>query len=76
MMGSRERKLKRGDTVFVDIGFGIKGYNSDISRVYIFGAKPTEEMVRTQRDCIAIQKRYRGAARPRARGRRISTGRS
>jgi Xaa-Pro aminopeptidase len=55
IMGSRERRLKRGDTVFVDIGFGIKGYNSDISRVYIFGAKPTEEMVRVQRACIAVQ---------------------
>lgn len=56
MMGNRERKLKRGDTVFVDIGFGIRGYNSDMSRVYIFGAKPTEEMVQVQRGCIAVQK--------------------
>lgn len=56
-MGSRERKLKRGDTVFVDFGFGIKGYNSDKSQVYIFGGKPTEDMIRLQRACIAIQQR-------------------
>lgn len=56
IMGSRERKLQRGDTIFIDIGFGIKGYNSDKSQVYIFGAKPTEEMVRVQRACIDIQK--------------------
>ncbi len=67
MMGSRERKLKRGDTVFVDIGFGIKGYNSDISRAYIFGGKPTEEMIRTQRECIAIQKRIAELIVPGAR---------
>lgn len=57
MMGSRERKLRRGDIVFVDIGFGIMGYNSDISQVYIFGAKPSGEMVRVQRACIEIQKK-------------------
>jgi Xaa-Pro dipeptidase len=57
IMGSRERKLKRGDIIFVDIGFGIQGYNSDKSQVYIFGAKPTDEMVREQRACIEIEKR-------------------
>ncbi len=57
VMGSRERKLRRGDTVFVDTGFGIKGYNSDISRVFIFGVKPTEQMTRAQRGCIAVQNR-------------------
>ncbi|NMA25330.1 MAG: aminopeptidase P family protein [Clostridiales bacterium] len=67
IMGSRERKLKRGDTVFIDIGFGIKGYNSDISRAYIFGAKPTEEMVRVQRACIDIQRHIAELLKPGAR---------
>lgn len=57
IMGSRQRKLKKGDTVFVDVGFGIRGYNSDISRAYIFGAKPTDEMLRIQRACIDVQRR-------------------
>lgn len=64
MMGSRERKLKRGDTIFVDIGFGVRGYNSDISRAYIFGAKPTEEMTRVQRGCIDIQRRIAEQLKP------------
>lgn len=67
ILGSRERKLKRGDTVFVDIGFGIKGYNTDISRVYIFGARPTEEMIRTQRECVAILSRIAALLKPGAR---------
>jgi Xaa-Pro aminopeptidase len=67
ILGSRERKLKRGDTVFVDIGFGINGYNTDISRVYLFGAKPTEEMVRVQRQCIDVQKRIVALLQPGAR---------
>jgi Xaa-Pro dipeptidase len=66
-MGSRERKLKKGDIVFVDVGFGIRGYNSDISRAYIFGARPTEEMARVQRACIAIQSRVAALLVPGAR---------
>jgi Xaa-Pro dipeptidase len=67
IMGSRERKLRRGDTVFVDIGFGIRGYNSDISRAYIFGARPTSEMADVQRACIAVQKRVAELLVPGAR---------
>ena len=37
LVGSRERKLKKGDLVFVDIGFGMNGYHSDKTQVYFFG---------------------------------------
>ncbi|SHI23551.1 Xaa-Pro aminopeptidase [Sporobacter termitidis DSM 10068] len=67
IMGSRERKLKRGDAVFIDIGFGIRGYNSDKSQAYIFGAKPTEEMVLAQRACLDIEKRTASLLMPGAR---------
>jgi Xaa-Pro aminopeptidase len=67
ILGSRERKLKRGDTVFVDIGFGIRGYHSDKSQAYIFGAKPTEEMRRVQRGCLEAEKRTAALLLPGAR---------
>ena len=67
VMGSRERKLRRGDAVFVDIGFGIRGYNTDKSQAYIFGAKPTEEMLRAQRGCLDIQRRVAALLVPGAR---------
>lgn len=57
IMGSRERKLTKGDLVFVDIGFGVKGYHSDKTQVYIFGGKPNDEMIREHRSCIDIEKR-------------------
>lgn len=57
LMGSRERKLKRGDIVFIDIGFGIKGYNSDKSQAYIFGAKVPEAVLREHRRCMEIEER-------------------
>jgi Xaa-Pro dipeptidase len=67
VMGSRERKLRRGDSIFIDIGFGIKGYNSDKSQAYIFGAKPSEAVAREHRRCMEIQKRVAELLVPGAR---------
>ena len=44
IMGSRTRKLRKGDLVFVDIGYGLAGYHTDKTQVYSFGAKPTYEV--------------------------------
>ena len=57
LLGSRERRLQRGDLVFVDIGFGMNGYHSDKTQVYQFGGKPSEETLRVHRKCIEIQSR-------------------
>ena len=57
LVGSRERTLKSGDLVFVDIGFGMNGYHSDKTQVYVFHGRPTDEMIKTHRACIGIQKR-------------------
>jgi len=37
LIGSRERKLRRGDLVFVDVGCGVDGYNTDKTMTYMFG---------------------------------------
>ena len=55
LMGNRERKLKRGDMIFIDIGFGIKGYNSDKSQAYIFGAKAPAPVLESHRRCMALE---------------------
>lgn len=55
--GSPSRKLKKGDLVFVDIGFGIGGYHSDKTQVYLFGAQPTEEMLQVHRGCMEVEQR-------------------
>ena len=57
IIGSRDRYLKKGDLVFVDIGFGIEGYHSDRTQVYMFGDTPPAEVVRAHRKCIEVQKR-------------------
>jgi len=52
--GDRERRLKKGDMVFVDIAFGINAYHTDKSQAYSFGAKPPEEAVRTHSLCRRV----------------------
>lgn len=64
IIGSRESLLKKGDLVFVDIGFGMHGYHSDRTQVYIFGAKPSEEVARAHRKCIEIEKRTAELLKP------------
>jgi Xaa-Pro aminopeptidase len=52
-----ERRLKKGDLVFVDIGFGIRGYHSDKTQVYCFGAEPPEALQKAHQFCLDLQKR-------------------
>jgi Xaa-Pro aminopeptidase len=63
-LGSRERRLKRGDLVFVDIGFAVNGYNTDKTQIYMFGAQPSEEALRAHQGCLDVQRRVAGALKP------------
>jgi Xaa-Pro aminopeptidase len=53
-IGSRERKLKKGDLVFVDIGFGVDGYHSDKTQVYSFGAVPSDRVTGVHQACLDV----------------------
>jgi Xaa-Pro aminopeptidase len=56
-LGPGETRLKKGDAVFVDIAFGMKGYHTDKTQVYFFGAEPPEEFKKAHQFCVEIQKR-------------------
>jgi len=56
IIGSRDMILKKGDLVFVDIGFGMNGYHSDRTQVYMFGAKPSNDITKAHRGCIEVEK--------------------
>ncbi|PYG88584.1 Xaa-Pro aminopeptidase [Ruminiclostridium sufflavum DSM 19573] len=64
IIGNRDRLLKKGDLVFIDVGFGMHGYHTDRTQVYIFGAAPSEEAVRAHRGCIEVEKRAAELLRP------------
>ncbi len=52
-----EQRLQAGDLVLIDTGCRVQGYNSDITRTYVFG-QPTQEMVRIWE----VEKRAQAAA--------------
>ncbi len=64
LFGSRDTLLKKGDLVFIDIGFCIEGYHSDKTQVYMFGAKPSHEVEKIHRRCVEIQKKTASLLKP------------
>jgi Xaa-Pro aminopeptidase len=55
LLGSRERKLKHGDLVFIDIGCGVDGYHTDKTMTYMFGRSLPGEAIAEHRKCVDIQ---------------------
>jgi len=55
--GSRDRKLKKGDFVFVDVTFGLDGYHTDKTMNYMFGKPIPDEAIVIHNRCIEIQRK-------------------
>ncbi len=55
LIGSRERKLKNGDLVFVDVGCGVDGYNTDKTMTYMFGKTLPKYAINAHNKCVDIQ---------------------
>lgn len=55
-MGSRERLLRKGDLVFIDLGFGYNGYHTDRTQVYMFGEPLPRSVKSAHAECMRIQK--------------------
>jgi Xaa-Pro aminopeptidase len=55
LLGSRKRKLKKGDLVFVDIGCGVDGYHTDKTMTYMFGQALPDEVQDIHAKCVHIE---------------------
>jgi Xaa-Pro dipeptidase len=62
-----DRKLRRGDVVIVDLGAGLAGYQSDITRTFFLG-KVEPEAHRVYATVLAAQSAGRAAVRAGVRG--------
>jgi Xaa-Pro aminopeptidase len=62
--GDAQRKLHKGEPVFVDVAFGMRGYHSDKTQVYFFGGEPPQDFVKAHRFCIDIQKQLAEMLKP------------
>lgn len=64
LIGSRDRKLKKGDLVFVDVGCGVEGYNTDKTMTYMFKAPLKEEAIEAHEICVDIQNNITSMLKP------------
>jgi Xaa-Pro aminopeptidase len=64
IIGDRNRLLKKGDLVFADIGFGINGYHTDRTQIYMFGQNPPDYAVKLHKKCMEIQKEAAASLKP------------
>ncbi len=62
--GSRHRKLKMGDLVFIDIGCAVEGYNTDKTMTYMFGRSLPQYAVDAHKKCVEIQNEVASMLKP------------
>lgn len=62
--GSRSRKLRRGDLVFVDVGCGVEGYHTDKTMTYMFGRSLPDEVIKIHLQCVDIQNNIASMLKP------------
>ncbi len=55
LIGSRQRKLRKGDLVFIDTALGMEGYHTDKTLIYAFGAALSKEALAVHHRCVDIQ---------------------
>jgi Xaa-Pro aminopeptidase len=64
VLGNRDRKLRKGDLVFVDIGCAMDGYHTDKTMVYMFGRPLPEEVTAIHRRCVELERRLASMLKP------------
>jgi Xaa-Pro dipeptidase len=64
LLGSRERKLKKGDLVYVDIGCGVEGYNTDKTMTYMFGSSLPQYAIDIHSKCVDVQNKIAAMLKP------------
>ena len=64
LVGSRTRKLKKGDLVFIDNGCNFEGYHTDKTLTYCFGHAPSDQVRAVQARCVEIQNRIAESLKP------------
>jgi Xaa-Pro dipeptidase len=64
VLGSRDRRLRKGDLVFVDIGCSVEGYSTDKTMTYMFGQRLPEEAIAAHQCCVELENRLASLLKP------------
>lgn len=57
VLGSREVSLKKGDLMYIDIGFGMDGYNVDKTLVFSYQTPQPEWVNDIHRHCLELERK-------------------
>lgn len=57
LIGKHEKKLKKGDLVFLDVGCGYNGYHTDKTMTYMYRSKLPDYAMSIHEKCVDIQDR-------------------
>jgi Xaa-Pro aminopeptidase len=64
VLGSRERKLQKGDLVFIDNACGVNGYQTDKTMTYMFKEPLSQEAIEAHCKCVDIQNEMASLLKP------------
>jgi Xaa-Pro aminopeptidase len=64
VLGSRDRRLQKGDLVFVDVGCAMDGYHTDKTMTYMFGQLLPDEVIAIHRRCVELEHRLAAQLKP------------
>ena len=64
LIGNRDRKLKKGDLVFIDAGCGYDGYNTDKTMTYMYKKSLPQYAIDIHFKCVNIQNQIAGMLKP------------
>ncbi|MDW7656037.1 MAG: Xaa-Pro peptidase family protein [Bacillota bacterium] len=64
IIGDRERRLKKGDLIFIDVGYGVEGYHSDKTQVYSFGSEPSCMAKSVHEACRSLMRKIWSLLKP------------
>ncbi|MDI6644282.1 MAG: Xaa-Pro peptidase family protein [Methanobacteriaceae archaeon] len=64
LIGSRKRKLERGDLVYIDVGCGVDGYNTDKTTTYMFKESIAPHALEIHEKCVEIQNQIASMLKP------------
>ena len=66
MNGSPDRRLRKGDLVYIDTGCGVGGYHTDKTMTYMFGRAIPDAAIEAHLQCVDIMNRVASMLRPSA----------
>ncbi|HIH02567.1 MAG TPA: aminopeptidase P family protein [Methanoregulaceae archaeon] len=64
LFGSRSRRLRDGDLVFIDVGCGYAGYHTDKTMTYVFGTPLPDDAVAIHARCVEMHDAIAALLRP------------